>query len=66
MPGDLAKVLEKGESHDSPEYDGEEEAYVADLQEALDSKDGRKLYDAICAVVLAKGGEGGGVTIKVG
>jgi hypothetical protein len=44
---------------------GEADAYVADLQKALDDKDGQALYDAICAVVEAKGG-GGSVMVKIG
>lgn len=63
MPGDLAKVL--GGSKESPGYDAETEAYVDDLQAALDAKDGRKLYDAICAVVQAEGARSG-VTINLG
>ena len=49
-------------SHD--DESGEEDAYVNDLQKALDDKDGQALYDAICAVVEAKGGSS--VMVKVG
>lgn len=42
----------------------ETEAYVSDLQKALDDKDGKALYDAICAVVEAHGGAS--VMVKVG
>ena len=51
-----------GAMHD--DESGEMDAYVSDLQKALDDKDGKALYEAICAVVEAHGG--GSVVVKVG
>jgi cytochrome c len=61
----IADAMKSNGSSSGDSYDDEQEAYVGDLQKALDDKDGQALYDAICAVVEAKGGSGS-VVVKVG
>lgn len=47
------------EASESDAHDVEgESAYVEDLKSAMDSGDAQKLYDTICAIILAKGGGG--------
>jgi hypothetical protein len=63
----LAEAL-SGESSDASdgEHDGEEDAYVSDLAEALDIEESKAhdVYDVICAIVEGKSASGS-LTIKV-
>ena len=50
-PGPGKSEAEESEADESA---GESEAYVADLQSAIDSGDGQALYDTICSIMAAK------------
>lgn len=54
----ISEVMKAGKpAAEEPDADdekaGESEAYVADLQSAMDSGDAQGLYDTICAIMAA-------------
>lgn len=58
-PKSIGEVLKAAKPEaEEPDADdesaGESEAYVADLQSAMDSGDGQALYDTICSIMAAK------------